>query len=118
MFNVKCHFQTNGPVSISDQAVATHLYRIAQEAVSNAIKHGKASAVEISLANTNDKTLLTVSDNGIGFGSPVRAGTGMGLRIMQYRAGMIGATLLVQAQGNGGTRILCFFQKTGRQPAK
>jgi signal transduction histidine kinase len=118
LFNVKCHFQGSGPVSISDQAVATHLYRIAQEAVSNAIKHGKASAVEISLANTNDKTLLTVSDNGIGIKSPVRAGTGMGLRIMQYRAGMIGATLLVQAQGKGGTRILCSLQKTGSRPAK
>jgi hypothetical protein len=118
LFNVKCHFQTGGPVSISDRAVATHLYRIAQEAVSNAIKHGKASTVDIRLADTNGKTLLTVSDNGIGFKSPVRAGTGMGLRIMQYRAGMIGATLLVQAQGKGGTRILCFLQNAGSRPAK
>ncbi len=118
LFNVKCHFQTNGTVAIPDQAVATHLYRIAQEAVSNAIKHGKASTVEISLTETNDKTVLAVSDNGIGIASGIQAGTGMGLRIMQYRAGMIGAALLVQAQARGGTRILCFLQKTGGQPAQ
>ena len=118
LFNVKCNFQNNGPVAISDQAVATHLYRIAQEAVSNAIKHGKASTVEISLTETNDKTVLSISDNGIGIGSPVQAGTGMGLRTMQYRAGMIGAALLVQAQARGGTRIICFLQKTGSQPAQ
>jgi two-component system CheB/CheR fusion protein len=118
MFNVKCSFQTGDPVLISDQAAATHLYRIAQEAVSNAIKHGKASAVEISLSNANDKILLAVSDNGIGIRSQGRTATGMGLRIMQYRAGMIGATLLVQSQGNGGTRIVCFLQKTGERTAK
>ncbi|MGP8198241.1 MAG: response regulator [Limisphaerales bacterium] len=118
LFNVKCSFQAVGPVLISNQAVATHLYRIAQEAVSNAIKHGKASAVEISLSNANDKILLAVSDNGIGIRSPGPTATGMGLRIMQYRAGMIGAMLLVQAQGKGGTRIVCFLQKTGERPAK
>jgi PAS domain S-box-containing protein len=118
MFNVKCSFQTGDPVLISDQAAATHLYRIAQDAVSNAIKHGKASAVEISLSNANDKILLAVSDNGIGIRSQGRTATGMGLRIMQYRAGMIGATLLVQSQGNGGTRIVCFLQKTGERTAK
>ena len=110
LFSVKCNFGNDGLVSLSDQAVATHLYRIAQEAVANAIKHGKASAVEISLTNTSGKTLLAISDNGIGFRSPVPVGTGMGLRTMQYRAGMIGAALLVQAQAKGGTRILCFLQ--------
>jgi two-component system sensor histidine kinase UhpB len=117
LFNAKCTFEHDGAVSISDQAAATHLYRIAQEAVTNAVKHGKASAVEISLTNTNDKTLLAISDNGIGFRSPVQAGTGMGLRTMHYRAGMIGAALLVQAQAKGGTRILCFLQQTGRPTA-
>jgi PAS domain S-box-containing protein len=118
LFSVKCRFQSGGQVLISDQAVATHLYRIAQEAVSNAIKHGKASSIEISLSNTNDKILLAVTDNGIGLASPVQGGTGMGLRIMQYRAGIIGAMLLVQAQAKGGTRIVCFLQKAASQPAK
>jgi signal transduction histidine kinase len=111
LFGVKCNFESDGAVSISDQAVATHLYRIAQEAVTNAIKHGKASGVEISLTNTNGKTLLAVSDNGIGFKAPAAAtGSGMGLRTMQYRAGIIGAALLVQAQAKGGTRVICFLR--------
>jgi PAS domain S-box-containing protein len=117
LFNVKCHFHNDGPVPISDQAMATHLYRIAQEAVGNAIKHGNAAAVEISLTHANDKIVLAVSDNGIGFKKPVHAGTGMGLRIMQYRAGRIGAALLVQAPTEGGTRIVCFFQNPEAQPA-
>jgi PAS domain S-box-containing protein len=110
LFNVKCRFQAGGPVPISDPVVATHLFRIAQEAVANAVKHGKAGAIEISLTNTGGRTVLAISDNGTGFKSPPQAGSGMGLRTMQYRAGMIGATLLAQAQAGGGARILCFLQ--------
>ncbi len=117
LFNVKCHFRNDRPVAIADPAMATHLYRIAQEAVTNAIKHGKASAVEISLTHANDKMVLAISDNGIGFKSPARPGTGMGLRTMQYRAGRIGAALLVQTPPEGGTRIVCFFQNSARPPA-
>ena len=115
-FHVQCHFQTGGLISISDPAAATHLYRIAQEAVANAIKHGKASAVDIRLDNIGDQTVLAVTDNGAGFASPVQAGGGMGLRTMQYRAGMIGASLRVQTPAEGGTRILCSFQNPPSRP--
>jgi two-component system, NarL family, sensor histidine kinase NreB len=115
LFSVKCNFLSDGKVSISDPTVATHLYRIAQEAVTNAIKHGKADAVEISLATTKDKILLAISDNGIGFQAPAQAANGMGLRTMHYRAGMIGAALQVQAQAKGGTRIDCFLQNAEGQ---
>jgi signal transduction histidine kinase len=72
LFNIQCRFANDGAVSIPDQEAATHLYRIAQEAVTNAIEHGKASTVEISLTKMNDQTLLAVDDNGIfaGVGSP------------------------------------------------
>jgi PAS domain S-box-containing protein len=113
LFGIQCHFANDGAISISDQAVATHLYRIAQEAVTNAIKHGKASVVEISLTKMNDQTLLAVGDNGIGIKAARPSGVGMGLRTMQYRAGLIGAALLVQAQVKGGTRILCFLPNAG-----
>ncbi len=118
LFNAKCRFVEDGTVSIGDQGIATHLYRIAQEAVTNAIKHGKASAVEISLTTTNQKILLSISDNGVGFRSAVQAGTGMGVRTMRYRAGIIGAALLVQAHAKGGTKILCFLPPAGSQPAE
>jgi two-component system CheB/CheR fusion protein len=118
MFNVKCSFKAGAPVSIADPAAATNLYRIAQEAVGNAVKHGKAGAIEISLDNTNNTILLAVRDDGVGFMPQDQTGSGMGLRIMQYRAGMIGATLLVQSQVKAGTRVLCFLQNSASQPAK
>jgi PAS domain S-box-containing protein len=118
LFSVKCNFECDRTVSVSDPAVATHLYRIAQEAVANAIKHGKASIIEISLANANDQTVLSIIDSGIGFKPPVQAGTGMGLRTMQYRAGMIGAALLVQTPAKGGTRIVCFLENRASQTAQ
>jgi signal transduction histidine kinase len=118
LFRVKCRFQARGPVAISDPAAATHLYRIAQEAVANAIRHGRAGAVMISLDSTGGKTVLAVTDNGTGFAAPARAGGGMGLRAMQYRAAMIGASLRVQTPAAGGTRILCSFQNTPSQPPK
>jgi signal transduction histidine kinase len=107
MFNVKCSFQSEGGISIGGQTVATHLYRIAQEAVANAIKHGRASVIEIRLGGASDKTVLSISDNGGGFRFPGRAGAGMGLRTMEYRAGMIGAELAVEARREGGSRVVC-----------
>ncbi|MGA2554983.1 MAG: response regulator [Verrucomicrobiota bacterium] len=117
LFNVKCTFHNDRPVAIADPAAATHLYRIAQEAVANAIKHGKASAVEISLTHAKDKIILAITDNGTGFKPAAPAGTGMGLRTMQYRSGRIGAILLVQAPAEGGTKIVCFFQNRASQAA-
>jgi PAS domain S-box-containing protein len=116
LFNVQCSFKSEGAALLFDKAVATHLYRIAQEAVTNAIKHGRASAIEIKLSNTNGKALLAVKDNGVGFKQSPSSSAGMGLRTMQYRAGIIGAALLVQSQAEGGTRVLCFLQN-GESPA-
>jgi PAS domain S-box-containing protein len=118
LFSVKCMFESDGLVAMSDPTTATHLYRIAQEAVTNAVKHGKASAIEINLAGKNDRIVLTVSDNGIGLAAPPSGGTGMGLRTMQYRAAIIGATLLVQTQAKGGTRIVCILQNRGSPKGK
>ena len=107
IFRVKCAFRCPAPVPVHDNAVATHLYRIAQEAVSNALKHGKASAIEIGLVQTPDRIHLRVTDNGCGLPveSPRRGG--MGLRIMQYRAGMIGGSLAVRKDAGGGATVVC-----------
>jgi signal transduction histidine kinase len=110
-FDVQCHLTSGTPVPMRDPAVATHLYRIAQEAVANAIKHGKARTIEISLAGKADNIVLTIADDGLGFGPGPGAGKGMGLRIMRYRAGNIGATLLIQRRGGGGTAIVCVLPK-------
>ena len=111
MFGVECVFRCDHPVQIHDNTTATHLYRIAQEAVSNAIKHGRASRIEIGLAGEADRVFLVVKDNGCGIpATPPR--TGAGLRIMQYRAGMIGGSVIVQRGEPDGTTVACSVHQT------
>ena len=119
MFRVSCRFHCRNPVLIADNAVATHLFRIAQEAVSNAVRHGHARAVMIELSAGGEDVQLTVSDNGGGLPPEHERGQGIGLRIMQYRAGMIGGTLALRAQPGGGTVVICSAPATFlAKPAK
>jgi two-component system, NarL family, sensor histidine kinase NreB len=107
MFRVQCVFRWDKPVLIEENATATHLFRIAQEAVSNAIKHGKASRVEIALTAAAGQKTLEVKDNGVGIPRDVERSKGMGLRIMRYRAGVIGGSLTIQRGPHGGTILTC-----------
>lgn len=116
MFGVNCVFRCDHPVQIQDNATATHLYRIAQEAVANALKHGKATHIEIGLAAQTDRVFLAVKDNGSGIPTPPPR-TGAGLRIMQYRAGMIGGSLVVQRGQPDGTTVACSVHQSA-PPAK
>jgi PAS domain S-box-containing protein len=111
LFHIKCRFESAGKFPIENNAAATHLYRIAQEAINNAIKHGKAKNVTISLQPAGDRIALTVADDGIGIPDEFRNSTGMGLHIMKYRAGVVGATLEVRATNGGGTVVACTFNK-------
>jgi len=112
-YGIQCEIQCAAAVGVSDNFVATHLYRIAQEAVTNAVKHGRAKRVEISLTNINDEITLRVLDNGIGIGDIRDAGPGMGLRIMEYRAGLIGATVQFGPAEDGGTQVSCTVSRGG-----
>jgi signal transduction histidine kinase len=107
MFRVECVFRCDKPVLVEENTVATHLFRIAQEAVSNAVKHGKASRVEIALNALPNELTLAVKDNGSGIPADVGHAKGMGLRIMQYRAAVVGGSLTVQGKPNGGTTVVC-----------
>lgn len=111
LYKVECRFKCDATVSIRDNVAATHLYRIVQEAIHNAVRHGKAKGILISLKPGRDKVVLTVSDNGIGFSNRARKGSGMGLYTMKYRAGVVGATLQVQSDGRKGTAVTCIFSK-------
>lgn len=104
---VQCEFQFQGPVDVTDNFVATHLYRIAQEAVNNALKHGRGDRVEISLRGDDETISLNVLDNGVGIGNADSTGQGMGLRIMHYRAGLIGGTIQVKPADERGTLVGC-----------
>ncbi len=107
LFRVTCTFICDPPVLVHDQAVATHLYRIAQEAVSNAIKHGKARHVTLSLKNAGGRNVLMIKDDGVGLPRVLPTGKGMGLHIMQYRARMIGGAAMVERDLDGGTSVIC-----------
>jgi two-component system CheB/CheR fusion protein len=92
-----------------DNAIALHLYYIAQEAVANAAKHGQAKHVQITLQPYKDRYALAVQDDGAGFSLNGHPQTGMGLRIMRYRARVIGATLEVNSAPGEGTTVRCVF---------
>jgi len=106
-FHITCQFTCEVPVLIPEASTATHLYRIAQEAVSNAIKHGRAKQIAIQLTKTEEGTMLEISDDGLGMPSPLPAGRGMGLRIMAHRAIMISGHLTVHCGATGGTVVTC-----------
>lgn len=105
MFRVHCRFDCPEVVKFEDHAAATHLFRITQEAVSNAIKHGKAKNITISLQATSGHLNLEVSDNGMGFPKDFKGGNGMGLRIMQSRINMVGGSLTIQSRPTGGSIV-------------
>jgi len=107
IFRVHCQFQCSPPVLVEEHAVATHLYRIAQEAVSNAIKHGKAKKVQITLQSNNGALHLTVRNDGRPFPATVGQDNRMGLRIMNYRANLIGGILEIKADGKRGAIVTC-----------
>jgi two-component system CheB/CheR fusion protein len=107
LFNVECQLRCDPPVRLKDQAMASQLFRIAQESVSNAIRHGKATQIVIQLREQRGKIAVTVSDNGSGFPKTIPQQKGMGLRIMQSRAGMIGGTLIMENNPSGGAKVVC-----------
>jgi signal transduction histidine kinase/DNA-binding response OmpR family regulator len=107
LFGITCQFKANGQIPPLEPQALTQLYKITQEAVTNAIKHGKARKVSIGLSNGSDKLLLTVQNNGLPFPDLKGHSTGMGLRIMNYRASLIGGSLEVKGTGSRGTLVTC-----------
>jgi len=107
-FQVSCAFKCAEPVALASNETATHLYRIAQEAVGNAIKHGGAHSVEVRLARKKGGVILTVEDNGRGL--PKKAmRPGMGLKTMTYRARVIGGSLEISNKSTCGVSVSCFI---------
>jgi len=109
LFQVSCAFECRDPVLIHDETVADHLYYIANEAVNNAIKHGKAGHIAIRLLTRTAGGILQIEDDGLGFERTSVSQSGLGLRIMNYRANMIGASLVIQSIPAEGTLVSCWF---------
>ena len=111
LFKTHCRFSGEKPFPNLDSAASLHLYYIAQEAVLNAVRHGKATDVVISITRGRDRFFLSIQDNGAGFQWPLTGSAGMGIRIMRYRARVIGATLDLKSQPNQGTQITVQFNQ-------
>jgi PAS domain S-box-containing protein len=105
----KVLFKCPRPVVISDHLTASHLFRIAQEAVNNALKHAACHKVVITLATTPERVILVIADDGVGIRRARAAG--MGLRVMQYRANAVRGTLAVESAPDKGTKIICSLRR-------
>ena len=114
---VACVYQCTEPILMPESDTALNLYRIAQEAVNNAVKYSRATRITISLEREGEGLRLRVSDNGGGIreqktGRRRKANGGMGLHIMRYRARTMGATLQVKNRRPHGTEVVCLLPST------
>ncbi len=107
--SIPCRLRCEKMVPIADTVVALHLYRIAQEAVTNALKHSGARSITLSLKLRQDMLTLSIADDGCGVPDVIHASEGMGLRLMKYRADVIGADFSIGRRKNHGTRISCML---------
>lgn len=107
LFEISCRFKADDSIPPMEASAVNQLYKIAQEAVTNAIKHGKAKKVGITLSNGADKVVLKIKNDGLPFPDLESRSTGMGLKIMNYRASIIGASLEIKGTGASGTLVTC-----------
>ncbi len=117
MAGVRCEFLAAGDVRVPDPAMAQHLYRIAQEALSNAARHAHASRIAVELRGGDRELTLQVQDNGTGLPPELTSG-GMGMRTMASRAQILNGELTVAPAPGGGARILCRVPRAAGAPAR
>jgi PAS domain S-box-containing protein len=114
-YGIACTFESTGQVQLPDAVIATHLLRIAQEAVNNALRHGGAKNIHIALQAQANTLTLTIRDDGSGLPEPPYKGKGLGIRIMRNRAGVIGGTLRIAPVDGKGTLVTCMLVN-GKRP--
>lgn len=117
-FHIACEVEWPGPAPAYDYSMTLHLYRIASEAVCNALRHAGATRILIHLTVDGNIARLSISDDGMGFSTDSVATPGMGLHIMRYRSEMIGGTLSIRQNDTGGTTISCVFEQNGSTTAE
>ncbi len=106
---IPCQFHCPQPVFVRDSLTATHLYHIVQEATNNALRHGRPERIDIHLQSRSDALVLSIRDNGIGLPAESNRKNGVGLRLMHYRASLIGGILNVGSNGEKGTFVTCML---------
>src|SRR5205807_8591209 len=105
LLSVQCTFECGTETSTGKNGKGTHLYRIAQEAIHNATKHGKARKIDIRLSANANVMSLSVTDDGIGFRKDEKETRGFGISIMQYRANLMDGELAIESGAKGGTTV-------------
>jgi len=113
-YGIPCEFHRGRMVQVDSHTAAVHLYRIAQEAVSNAARHSEARGIWVSIDAEASEVVLQIEDDGKGIAPAVSQGSGMGLHLMPYRARMIGASFEVRPRAGGGTLVRCRYQSSSR----
>jgi two-component system, LuxR family, sensor kinase FixL len=126
MFDVDCDFVCNQRKLPLRPEAALAFYRIAQEAVHNAVNHGSAKRIRIELSVANEQVHFSISDDGSGFEKPtapapsthdhLMTGGGMGLRIMEYRARAAGGQFDITSNKPRGTNVVCIFPRASVLP--
>ncbi|TCK59459.1 PAS domain-containing sensor histidine kinase [Seleniivibrio woodruffii] len=106
IYGIKCGYVCRKPVIIADYEVCNHLYFIAHEAMTNAVKHSGCSQINIFITKNFDQLRLEISDNGVGMADCRKSLNGQGLRIMKYRASIIGADIDIINNISGGTSVI------------
>jgi signal transduction histidine kinase len=107
MFGIPCECTIKGEIPALPENTSAQFYKIAQEAISNAIKHGKATCVWLSISGNSQKLVVTIKNDGIPFSPPANPKARMGLRTMNYRANTIGATFEIKPNQKNGTIVTC-----------
>jgi PAS domain S-box-containing protein len=111
-YGMQCEFTRGRAVRVESHNAAVHLYRIAQEALSNAARHSHATCIWISFIESADEVVLSIEDNGTGIAATNADGKGMGLHLMPYRARSIGASFDLQTRAGGGTIVRCVYRNS------
>jgi len=118
VFGIACRFHCPKPVLVSDSEAATHLYRIAQESVNNAVRHGRARRITIGLSQRGGLVKLSVTDNGKGITALSPKRKGLGLRVMHYRADLLQGTFSIHRRPEGGTEVCCIVSMSNLQASQ
>ena len=119
MWRTPCRLEVKSSFHLDDDTVATHMYRIAREAVINANKHAQARQIVVKLGRSGQRQMvLSVTDDGVGIHEAGKGSRGLGFHIMDYRARLMGGQLKVESPEKGGTRVACYLPPRTLQSGK